>query len=526
MRVTVWLFVASILILGSTMASASPDVAEALDQVVAETDFIGKQAPLLEEFEVQDEAPPNVVNATFNATSKPIYAMTCVQRKQEALRTLMNFRASETLLQASKDFGVHDTKADWRVTQWHKRYIAAASNYAFFCEQSSAENKKVTKTIHEKEGMEAQKAALKGMQDATHDAKEKEKKAYNAAKESSEKKDADMHEKKQKKLIKLMADQARNERLRSYPQASSSLMGFIVDASTGKGLLGVNITSACPFDTYNAVATSMVQADVNKQVQAGQIEGGSNKQTGVAHRKDLEFTKYYMKHGITGPEGYRCYLTYKKQGFVDLQFRILIQTIESEAIFRHAMLMPHLDSPPPWRIVLQYTNTPANLDAHLQLLDVGGQKNHDVSGHRGEREDFTYLTGTETDASSEFPFISMAVNRNTGYGPETHVIHEEQIGTYNYYVKNQDHKFVSNSAFQKSGARVFLYKGNTLLDRFNVGNAQGEPRKFWQVFSLACAKKESDSCSTPGGCVSCDVGSTESFIKDMPKSASLIGGNK
>lgn len=324
-----------------------------------------------------------------------------------------------------------------------------------------------------------------------------------------------MHEKKQKKLIKLMADQARNERLRSYPQASSSLMGFIVDASNGKGLMGVNISSACPFDTYSAVATSMVQKDQNAQIQGG-----------LTLEKHNSFTKYFIKHGITGPEGYRCYLTYKKQGYVDLQFRILIQTIESEAIFRHAMLMPHMDAPPPWRIVLQYTNTPANLDAHLQLLGVEGQRNHDVSGHRGSLESFTYKTGTEDEASTKFPFISMAVNRNTGYGPETHVVHEEQLGTYNYYVKNQDHKFISSRVFQESGARVFVYQGNTLLDRFNIGNAQGEPRKYWQVFSLACAKKDSDGCTTAGGCMSCDMGSSDSFVKDMPQSATLIGGTK
>ena len=60
----------------------------------------------LMQFEVQDEAPPNVVNATFNATSKPIYAMTCVQRKQEALRTLMNFRASEVTVLSLSIFTV------------------------------------------------------------------------------------------------------------------------------------------------------------------------------------------------------------------------------------------------------------------------------------------------------------------------------------------------------------------------------------------------------------------------------------
>lgn len=229
------------------------------------------------------------------------YAMTCVQRKEEALRTLMNYKASKTLQSAAKEFNVVDTKAEWRLKQWHERYIAAAASYAFFCEQSTLENNRVSKTMHEKEGLEAEKAALRGLQDATHKQKLKQAKARFKAKESKTKKEAAAHEDKEKKLIKMMADEARLERLRSLSQSSRDLVGFVADASTGKGIPGVDIVSACPFKTYGTSTQDIT--------------------------KTSGFSEYTMNSGVTGPEGYRCYLSYKKR-------------------WLHSTALPHSDSCP------------------------------------------------------------------------------------------------------------------------------------------------------------------------------------
>jgi hypothetical protein len=422
-----------------------------------------------------------VDNESSKPTSKkaPIYAMTCVQRKQEALRTLMNFKAAKKLKRAAKKFNVQDTKADWRMKQWHERYIAAASNYAFFCEQSTDENNRVSKTIHEKMGLEAQKAALRGLQDATYKKKEKEAKTRAKTKEKNTKDQAAAHEKKQKDLITKMADEARVERLHSLPQTSLDLMGFVADAMSGKGVIGVKIDSACPFATYSATTTELEQAS--------------------------GFSKYTIKKGVSGPKGYRCYLTYKKDGYIPLRYRILIAEKETQAIFRHSVLMPIRAKPPSYRIVLQYSNTPADIDAHLQVYNAGGSGLYDVSGHKGSQPGFSYTT---VGAAEKYPFVTLDQNINDGYGPETHTIHTAQVGKYSYYVKNQDYHFTDNLQFHDSGARVFLYEGNELKHRFAIRNAVGNPTQFWQVFTLACTQ--------PADQVTCKVEPLGAFVKEMP----------
>jgi len=456
------------------IAVASPSPGDA-DSVVAEEIELKTQEP------TEDLLIQEVAKSKKKSLAK--YAMTCVQRKEEALRTLMNYKASKTLKTAAKDFNVVDTKADWRLKQWHKRYIAAAASYAFFCEQSTLENDRVSKTMHEKEGLEAEKAALRGLQDATHKRKEKEAKDRFKAKESNTKKQAAAHEDKEKKLIKMMADEARLERLRSLSQSTRDLVGFVADASTGKGIPGVDILSACPFKTYSASTQDIA--------------------------KTTGFSEYTMKSGVSGPEGYRCYLSYKKDGYIPLRYRILIVAEETQAVFRHSVLMPLLPTPPPYRIVLQYGTTPADIDAHLQVFP-SGLGAFDISGHRGSSTDFTY---SDKGSASALPFSTLDININNGYGPQTHTIHEAQVGTYGYYVKNQDHHYTDNNKFHDSDARVFVYEGNTLKHRFAIRNAQGTPKKYWQVFQLTCTK--------PSGSVTCAVNNFAAFVNDMPVSASI-----
>lgn len=459
-------------------ASAWPLLEDANSVVPEEAEW-RSQAPTEELVEVWD-AKMKVVN---DKKAAPMYAMTCVQRKQEALRTLMNFKAAKTLRQAAKDFDVEDTKAEWREKQWHQRYISAAAGYAFFCEQSTDENDRVAKTMHEQEGFEAEKAALRGLQDATHKRKEKEEKDRLKAKEKKTKDEDAAHEDKEKKLIKLMADKARLERLRSLSQSRLDLVGFVADASTGKGIAGVNIVSACPFKRYSTTTKEIAQS------------------TG--------FSKFILEGGISGPEGYRCYLSYEKDGYISLRYRVLILAKETQAIFRHSVLMPKLPKPPPVRIVLQYGTTPADIDAHLQVFTSTGK--FDISGHRGSKPGFTYM---DKGSANSAPFATMDMNINSGYGPQTHTIHQLQVGEYGYYVKNQDHHFTDNLKFHNSDARVFIYKGNTLKHRFAIRNAQGTPKKFWQVFNVKCTQPA-------GAHLDCNVHPIGAFVKKMPVSIDI-----
>jgi len=447
MKVLFWIFVASAAFLLGTACAAGEESSQAPPEIPPEVELIAD--------------PPKT----------PTFALTCLQRKQEALRTLNNYRASQILKKAADKFKVDDKAADWRIGQWHIRYVAAASNYAFFCEQTETGTKMVTETIHEKEGTEAKKAALKGLQEAAAVHNEAMIKKNKAAELLKEKQEASAHEEKEKELIKLLATKARLARLHKYPQASMNILGFVLSAADGKAIPGASVSSKCPFETY--VGQSLIEVD-----------GKSN---------------YEIAHGVTGPVGYRCDLSFSKEGYIPTLFDAVITKGETSSLFRHAVLMPEVKTPPPYRIVLQYGSLPNDLDAHLQIEE--GDNKFDLAAHKGSSVDYQYSDKGNGDA---MPYATLDVIHNNGFGPQTHTIRQVVDGTYRYYVKNQDHHFTSNTHFHGSQARVFVYEGNALKHRFEVGSAEGTPDTFWNVFSILCA----------GG--KCNLKENSVFVSDMP----------
>merc|ERR1712072_566820 len=266
-------------------------------------------------------------------------AMTCIQRKQVSLSTLMNYNAAKTLRDASLEFSVEDTASKWRINEWHKRYVAAAAEYAFFCEQSQSAVSKITATVRRQEANEAKKAALKGLQQATQRRDERRVKFHSERSKKKLDHDTRAKEEKQKKLIQETAQKARLVRLRSYPQDSLDFEGFVADAETGQGVGSALIEVKCPFKTYKG--------------RSG--EGGKK-----------TFAKYLIRHAITGPDGYRCYATFSKRGYIPLKYDLVIGKHDTPALFRTAMLRPQRSSSHvPFRVVLQYGNQPADIDAHL-----------------------------------------------------------------------------------------------------------------------------------------------------------------
>lgn len=463
MKVLLWIFVAALLMLGTACAVGPYD--EDSSQVVVEGDWNGIS------FEENNAAPEIELIATTDTPKAPTYALTCIQRKQEALRTLNNYRASQVLQKAALKFKVQDKAAEWRITQWNKRYVAAASNYAFFCEQTETGTKMVAETIHEKEGTEAKNAALEGLQEAAAVHNEAFVKKNAAAELLKEQAEATADEEKEKELVKLLATKARLDRLHKYPQTTSNLLGFVVSAADGKGVSGASVSSKCPFETYTG-QTLM------------EVDGKSN---------------YELEHGVTGPVGYRCDLQFSKEGFISTVFDAVITKSETKALFRHAVLMPELLKPPPYRVVLQYGSLPNDLDGHLQVEK--GHEKYDLAGHKGSSVAYQY---SKVGSSSAMPYVTLDVLNNNGFGPQTHTIHEVVDGIYRYYVKNQDHHFTSNEHFHGSQARVFVYEGNTLAHRFEVASAEGTPDTYWNVFSLHCATRK------------CNLVQNEIFLDEQP----------
>jgi len=413
-------------------------------------------------------------------------AMTCIQRKQVSLSTLMNYNAAKTLRDASLEFSVEDTASKWRINEWHKRYVRAAAEYAFFCEQSQSAVSKITATVRRQEAIESQKAALKGLQQATQARQERLVKYHSERRRKKAEDDTRAKEEKQKKLIQETAQKARLVRLRSYPQDSLDFEGFVADAETGQGVGSALIEVKCPFKTYKG--------------RSG--EGGKK-----------TFAKYLIRHAITGPDGYRCYATFSKRGYIPLKYDLVIGKHDTPALFRTAMLLPQRSSSHvPFRVVLQYGNQPADIDAHLFIMKASPttHKPVNVGEHFDGSASFSY---EPKGSASSFPFMTLDAKCNAGYGPETHSIHKTLPVKYGFYVKNYDHHITNNAIFHNSEARVFLYQGTKLTHSFAIRNAQGTPSSYWQVFSIDCTANK--------GAAGCKVLPIDAFVTEQPVSPIL-----
>jgi len=461
MKVLWWIGFASAMLFCTMAAEGSYEEDAMVPEGRWDGAFSKNPLPEMELIEAMDMTPPAKENPTpatpqeiggKSAIKPPV--LSCVQRKQEALKTLNNYRAAETLRTAAVAFAVADTVAPWRSQQWRKRYISAASNYAFFCEQSMGSNKRVSDAIHEKEGTEAKKAAIKGVQEATADYKEKQYKATHAAKEARKKALEKDKEDKTKKLVIALAKAAREKRLKSYPQADATdLLGFTKDALTGEPLAGVTVASVCPLQKHTTTS--------------GPVKDGES--------------NFKMPGGLVGPLGYRCDLLFTKPGYVDLKFDVELKKVETQGIFRHAVLMPTREQPAAYSVVLQYGTVPAHLDGHLQVLGVGAKEKYDITSGQGASVDFVYAQKSGDGT------VTLDQNHHSGYGPVTHSIHVTKPGTYRYYVKNKDHHTVANKYFRHSKAKVFLYQGNQLVHEYNIRSAEGTPATLWEVFTMVCS---------------------------------------
>lgn len=120
------------------------------------------------------------------------------------------------------------------------------------------------------------------------------------------------------------------------------------------------------------------------------------------------------------------------------------------------------------RIVLTWGANPSDLDSHLTGPVAGGGRFHVYYSASGS------LNGP--------PWAALDVDDVTSYGPETVTIVQQLAGVYRYSVHNySDRSSTSSTRLSTSGARVDVYRGNTLLQRYFVPN---QPGTIWTVFEL------------------------------------------
>lgn len=120
--------------------------------------------------------------------------------------------------------------------------------------------------------------------------------------------------------------------------------------------------------------------------------------------------------------------------------------------------------------ILTWGDTPRDLDSHLSGM-VNGNSYHVYYGNKSYSYDGITIASLDWDDTSS-------------YGPETITLTwTENNGNCSYYVYDFTNRGNSNSiALSYSSAKVVVYKGNTLLNTYNV--PIGFSGTTWNVFSI------------------------------------------
>ncbi|MDR2904989.1 MAG: tetratricopeptide repeat protein [Helicobacteraceae bacterium] len=146
-------------------------------------------------------------------------------------------------------------------------------------------------------------------------------------------------------------------------------------------------------------------------------------------------------------------LIIKKSGFSDLIANCPCDSF----VYALSPVLTELDS---IRAVLTWGETPKDLDAHLFF-----GANHIAAASKS-------ANGAKLD-----------VDDKDGFGPETITIAKKVAGDrYVYAVQNfTDENSDASLALARSGAKVFLYVGQTLVKIYSVPNKEGT---IWEVFTI------------------------------------------
>ncbi|NOT20971.1 MAG: tetratricopeptide repeat protein [Sideroxydans sp.] len=161
-------------------------------------------------------------------------------------------------------------------------------------------------------------------------------------------------------------------------------------------------------------------------------------------------------------------LIIKKEGYSNL----VVKCPCAGMTYAISPVMNNLDG---MRAVLVWGAQPRDIDAHLLVLPQKStdtvQKTHIFFGNKSDWWDKTQNQLLDVD-------------NTTGYGPETITINRKLEGVrYIYSVHNfSDASKPRSDGLSKSGAKVFVYVGKTLIKTFEVPKSTGN---LWTVFTVS-----------------------------------------
>lgn len=161
-----------------------------------------------------------------------------------------------------------------------------------------------------------------------------------------------------------------------------------------------------------------------------------------------------------------------KQGFIQGFFNIII--VDQDILLQPMVLTPILDEGT-YRIVLTWDELPYDLDAHL-VCDKGDEQLCHVY----------YKNKSYVDENGEERVV-LDVDDKVSYGPETVTLTMDEELLSECTVKYMVHDYSDKNSnyckkFAASNATVYVYKGNSLVQRFNI--PQDQKGTLWNVFEI------------------------------------------
>ncbi len=286
----------------------------------------------------------------------------------------------------------------------------------------------------------------------------------------------------------------------TFVSATGATLGTVTTSSTGEysitlpaGVVTANVSAngyVATTLTATIVANSTIQADnvlfaqnvagtgtisgritnaLTGQGLAGatlRLRAGANNSTGtIVTTATTSSTGDYTMTAASGTYTNEISLT----GFVTTDF-VCVAVGGRTIANQNASISPVL-SGSDIRIVLSWGATPSDLDSHLTGPTTGTSRFH-----------VYYSTKTTTG-------VSLDVDDQSAYGPETITISQFVPGTYRYSVHDFSNRGSTTSTVMsnQSTAVVKVFQGSTQIGTFNVPT--GQTGSLWTVFELDGASK-------------------------------------
>lgn len=270
------------------------------------------------------------------------------------------------------------------------------------------------------------------------------------------------------------------------------------DLTEGEYLLVVSATGNSKYEstvTVQRAQTTYMEAfimlDRKTNVGEGCIEGeiinavSGNRISDVAYevRENWNNTTGTVVESGTADGNYEISLNpgnytiqFIANGYVNTEMNVAIYS--DSDIYKTVALSPELVADDDlMRIVLTWGENPDDLDSHLIGPTFTGDDNYHIYFSEETYYDYDF-DGTLAD---------LDLDDTDSYGPETITIHTlNSDGIYHYYVhdySNRDEEYSTEMSY--SNAQVRVYRGKTLLQKFNVPtNSDGT---LWHVFDYDAA---------------------------------------